>query len=269
MTDDADPRLAWARSFGSDPDRYDRTRPRYPEAMVERILARSPGLEVLDVGCGTGIAARQFQNAGAHVLGVEPDERMAERARASGVDVEVSPFESWNPAGRRFHAVIAGQAWHWIDADAGTARAVEALRPSGRLALFWNTPQPQPDAAEAFAAVNRKVLPGPLANMWARPAVEGYSPLLAKAADAITGHGAFDPPEQWRYQWDWIYTRDAWLEQLPTFGGHTHLPPEQLEPLLAGIGAAIDALGGSFVMHYTTAVVTAARRLSQDRSVDT
>jgi 2-polyprenyl-3-methyl-5-hydroxy-6-metoxy-1,4-benzoquinol methylase len=67
-----------AESFGSDPERYDQTRPRYPEAMVTRVVAHSPGPDVLDVGCGTGIAARQFQAAGCRVLGVEVDERMAE-----------------------------------------------------------------------------------------------------------------------------------------------------------------------------------------------
>ncbi len=34
----------------------------YPSALVERIVAASPGPDVLDVGCGTGIAARQFQD---------------------------------------------------------------------------------------------------------------------------------------------------------------------------------------------------------------
>src|SRR5258708_16201220 len=61
-----------AESFGSDAERYDRARPNYPGALVERIVAASPGLDVLDVGCGTGIAARQFQAAGRRVLGVDP-----------------------------------------------------------------------------------------------------------------------------------------------------------------------------------------------------
>jgi len=46
-----------AESFGVGPQRYDRVRPRYPDALVERIVAASPGPEFLDVGCGTGIAA--------------------------------------------------------------------------------------------------------------------------------------------------------------------------------------------------------------------
>jgi hypothetical protein len=38
------------------------------------------------------------------------------------------------------------------------------------------------------------------------------------------------------------------------------MPPEKLAELVAGIGAAIDGVGGSFVMRYTTVVVTAKRR---------
>jgi len=86
-----------AESFGEDPGRYDRTRPPYPGALVKRIVAASPGPDVLDVGCGTGIAARQFQAAGCHVLGVEADARMAAFARRIGTEVEVATFEAWEP----------------------------------------------------------------------------------------------------------------------------------------------------------------------------
>jgi len=40
----------------------------------------------------------------------------------------------------------------------GAARAAQALRPSGRLAVFWNVFQPPPGLGEAFAAVYRRVL---------------------------------------------------------------------------------------------------------------
>src|SRR5215471_17834429 len=89
-----------AESFGSDAQRYDRARPRYPEAMVRQVVAACPGLDVLDVGCGTGIAARQFLAAGCRVLGVDPDARMADLARRRGVEAEVAPFETWDPATR-------------------------------------------------------------------------------------------------------------------------------------------------------------------------
>src|ERR1044072_3713398 len=97
-----------AEGFGVDPDRYDRTRPHYPDALVQRLISTSPGTAVLDIGCGTGIVGRQLQAAGCCVLGGEPDARMAEFARTTGVEVDVSALEAWEPAGRRFDAAVAG-----------------------------------------------------------------------------------------------------------------------------------------------------------------
>ena len=144
--------------LGADAGRYDRARPGYPAAMVDRIVAESPGRDVVDAGCGTGISARLLQAAGCRVLGVDPDPRMAELARGSGLDVEVAKFEQWDAAGRTFDAVIAGQAWHWVQhggrggqGGGGAApraagwrcsgtrsiRRPTAARPSGRSTSGW------------------------------------------------------------------------------------------------------------------------------------
>jgi SAM-dependent methyltransferase len=253
-----------AESFGADAERYDRARPHYPQALVDRIIATSPGPGVLDVGCGTGIAARQFQAAGCHVLGVDPDARMAELARRSGVGAEVAKFEDWDSAGREFDAVIAGQAWHWVDPVAGAARAAQVLRPGGRLAVFWNSFQPPPAVGEAFAAVYRRVLPDFPVFQGGLPGPEAYAALCAKAAGGMRQAGAFGDPEQWRFDWDRPYTRDEWLDQVPTFGGYSQLPPGKQAAVLAGVGAAIDAVGGRFTMHYATVVATASRTARPD-----
>ncbi|MEU8267546.1 class I SAM-dependent methyltransferase [Sphaerisporangium sp. NPDC049002] len=247
-----------AESFGSDPERYDRTRPRYPGAMVDRVVAASPGPDVVDVGCGTGIAARQFQAAGCRVLGVEVDARMAEWARQRGLEVEVAAFEAWDPAGRLFDAVVSGQAWHWVDPVAGAAKAADALRPGGRLAVFWNAFQPPPNLVEAFSEVYRRVMPDSLAPRM-KAASDGYSVLSTRAADGVRATGAFGDPEEWLFDWERSYTRDEWLDQLPTSGVHSQFPPASQAEVLAGIGAAVDAVGGRFTMRYTAMVVTAAR----------
>jgi SAM-dependent methyltransferase len=248
-----------AESFGSDAERYDRARPSYPGALVERILAASPGPDVLDVGCGTGISARLFQAAGGHVLGIDPDARMADLARQRGLEVEVTKFEDWDPAGRAFDVVIAGQAWHWIDPVAGAVKAAQALRPGGRLAVFWNAFQPPPGLGEAFAEVFRRVLPDSPLVRRPVPGADAYSGLCAKAADGMRQAAAFGDAEQWRFDWDRLYTRDEWLDQVPTSGFSARLPPDKMQEILAGIGAAIDAVGGTFTVDYATVAVTAAR----------
>ena len=248
-----------AESFGTDPDRYDRTRPRYPQALIDRIIAAIPGRDVLDVGIGTGVSAQPFQRAGYRVCGVEVDPRMAEFARNRGFAVDIASFEDWNPADRNFDAVIAGMTWHWIDPVAGAAKAAEVLRPSGLLALFWNVHQPPPELADAFAEVYRRVLPDtPLAAM-PRDPVAGYAQILDVASAGITATGAFTVPERLRFDWERSYTSEQWLDQVPTFGGHSTFPPQKLDQLLSGIAAAIDEIGGSFTMKYAALAITTRR----------
>jgi SAM-dependent methyltransferase len=253
-----------AESFGADAARYDRARPSYPPALVDWIVAGQhsagqQGVSLLDVGCGTGITSRLFQAAGCRVLGIDPDPRMADLARAGGIEVEVATFEDWDPAGRVFDAVTAGQAWHWVDPVAGAAKAAQALRPGGRLTLFWNSCLPPAGLNEALGAVLNQVMPNAPRGA-GLPGPDVYARGCERAADGMARAGGFGPAQQARFDWERPYTRDEWLDAVPTFGGiGGRLPAATLAELTAGIGAAIDAVGGSFVMGYATLAVTATR----------
>jgi SAM-dependent methyltransferase len=248
-------------SSGADTGRYDRARPTYPADLVNRIIAASPGRDILDAGCGTGISARLFQAAGCRVLGVDPDPRMAEIAREHGTEAEVAKFEDWDPAGRSFDAVIAAQAWHWVDPVAGAAKAASVLRPGGRIAVFWNAFDPPALLREAFAEVFRRALPDlPAGGFWGRPALDAYRTMYDRAADGFRQAGAFGEPEEWLSRWERPYTRDELLDLVPTTGGFSRHPEATQRELLAGLGDAVDALGGAFIMGYDTIAATAARR---------
>jgi len=250
-----------AESFGTDPELYDRTRPHYPDDLVQRIVASSPGIDVLDVGIGTGKEARQFRAAGCGVLGVEPDARMADFARRYGLEVEVATFEDWDPAGRDFDVVVAGQTWHWVDPLAGAVKASRVLRPEGLLAAFWNVAQPPPEVSEAFVTVYQRAVPDSPFDLSSMPkqAMDGYRTLFARTSGGIRESGAFGDPEQWRFDWERYYAREEWLDQLPTQGTLTWLPSDRVAEVLEGVGAAVDAMGGGFTMSYTTVAIIATR----------
>ena len=46
---------------------------------------------------------------------------------------------------------------------------------------------------------------------------------------------------------------------MPTHATFTQLPPDKLATVLAGVGAAIDSMGGSFTLSYATVAVIAER----------
>ena len=245
-----------AESFGVDADRYDRARPRYPDALIQRVIAASPGTEFLDVGCGTGIGARQYRAAGVTVLGVDPDARMAEVARRSGIDVEIGNFETWDPNGRSFDAVVAGQAWHWVDPVSGAAKAAQVLRPHGLLATYWHVFDPPSEIAQAFDDVFARVAPdAPLQT----PGRELQEANLSRAVEGIRTAGGFAEPAQWRFEWQRRYTRDEWLEHLATTGQLTLLGRDEIAAVHDAVGTAIDAIGGGFTMEYVTLASLAPR----------
>lgn len=248
-----------AESFGIDARNYDRARPPYPADLVERIMGGRSGLRVLDVGCGTGIAARQFQGAGCIVLGIDPDQRMATYARQRGLDVEVSAFEAWESADRQFDVVTAAQSWHWVDPAVGTRKAAEVLCPGGRLAIFGHVFEPPDPVAKATAAAYRRVVPDSPFNAEGRRPLDLYETGYARIAESIGSSGVFKSIEQWRFNWSKPYTREEWLALMPTTGGLTQLPAEQQSEILHAAGAAIDGLGGSFTMEYVTLAATGLR----------
>jgi SAM-dependent methyltransferase len=242
-----------AESFGADARRYDRARPGYPAALLDALLADGPR-EALDVGCGTGIAARALQARGCRVLGVEPDPRMAAVARGHGVAVEEAAFEDWDDRGRRFDLVASGQAWHWVDPVRGAGRAAEVLRGGGRVGLFWNLGRPAGAAAATLAATYARLEPG----------LERHAVLLGHHDDRLRGTaaalaatGRFAPPRIERWPWERPYTTAEWLDQLLTHSDHAALPADRRERLLHAVAGDLDRLGGGLTMRYDAALVTA------------
>lgn len=255
-----------AESFGVDAPRYDRARPRYPEALIQRVIAASPGVEILDVGCGTGIGARQYRAAGCQVLGIDVDNRMAEIARQTGIEVEIGKFEEWDARGRTFDAVVAGQAWHWVNPVLGAGKAAQVLRPHGLLALYWHVFDPPRAVGNTVDEVLQRVAPDvpqltrPLdGGQSGSPGLELQQRNLNRALEGIRTAGGFGEPEQWRFDWERQYTRDDWLDHLPTTAPLTRLAPKQLAAVLEAVGAAIDSIGGGFTMQYSTLAIAATR----------
>lgn len=252
-----------AGSFGEDPGRYDRARPSYPSQLVED-LTQGRTLRVLDVGCGTGIAARLFAQRGCQVVGVEHDRRMAETARQSGIVVDVSTFEEWTPPSTPFDLVISAQAWHWIDPTVGPRKAAEVLSPAGELAIIWIEYQHQAEVTAAFLAAYTAVAPHLLGHSYP---VGGFSPehqpqVAREYAKAIQASGAFDVPSIGSYSSGRTYTVEQWLDELPTHSDHRLLSAGQLDSLYSRLRESLGVLGGQLSVTLITHVVLARRATS-------
>jgi SAM-dependent methyltransferase len=221
--------------------------------MVDVLLAEGPS-RVLDVGCGTGIAARLFAARGADVLGLEPDLRMASVAARQGTVVEPGTFEEWDPHGRVFDLLIAGQAWHWVDPDLGARKAADVLRPQGRIGLFWNQAFPDARSHQAMDGVYERVAP----QLGKNSVLIGKRDemLYESIAGAIRASGHFGRVDVLSFEHDAVYATDQWLTLASTHSDHHTLPAADLAALLGQLRVAIDASGGQVPVRYQTTLVT-------------
>jgi SAM-dependent methyltransferase len=247
---------ARALAFGGIAEQYERARPSYPPALVDALMAWAPH-DVLDVGCGTGKASRLLIDRGCTVLGVEPDASMAAIARSHDVTVEDGAFEQWDPRDRMFDLVMSGQAWHWVEPVAGTAKAAAVLRPGGHLAVFWNRGRNDPGIAAALDAVYERLAPSlstPSKDL--RPGIQATD----ERAEVFRRGAHFSDMQTRTFDWDTSYDRAEWLDFISSHSDHVVLPQEQRAALLEAIGKVVDDFGGAVAYHFSTLLLSATRR---------
>ncbi|HEY2367629.1 MAG TPA: class I SAM-dependent methyltransferase [Polyangiaceae bacterium] len=254
------------RSFGLDAERYDATRHRYPDALVERVVAYAKltaASRVLEVGSGTGIATLPFAERGLEIDCIELSEGMATVARAKlaafpRVRVHTSSFERFE-ASARFDLVTCAQTWHWISPDVRYARARALLRPSGTLAVFANWDASLVDVITSIYKRHGLVESrgGAVPMAWCERDPPDIAASIADARASIERAGGYRDIEFHRYPWSRTFTAAEYVALLRTISDISTRSAEIRDPFLADVAAAIEAEG--VVTRQYEAVVMLAR----------
>lgn len=233
--------------FDSDAELYDRARPGYPPALYDdlaELAGARPGSRVLEVGCGTGQATVPLAGRGCRITAVEAGARMAAVARrnlagAASVDVVTARFEGWPLPQEPFDAVVSATAFHWIDPVVRVAKAADALRPGGALAVV-RSQHVRGGTEEFFVEVQRCY------ERFDPRTPPGLKPPAAADIDGsdhareVARSGRFGPTAFRRYEQDLTYTTSDYLELLRTYSGHRDLPEAARSGLLGCVAGLIE-----------------------------
>lgn len=131
-----------AKGFSAGADAYERGRPGFSRAAVEKVaeeLGIGPGTRVLDLAAGTGKFTRELVGFGAEIVAVEPIAEMRAKlleavpgVKAIDGTAEDIPFPNHSLDG-----VTVAQAFHWFDGIRAVSEIRRVLRPTGAVAMIW------------------------------------------------------------------------------------------------------------------------------------
>jgi SAM-dependent methyltransferase len=263
-------RVRLSRTFDEDAELYDRARPGYPPELYDDLAdlaGAGPGSRVLEVGSGTGKATVPLAGQGYRITAVEAGAHMAAVARrnlagnaAVAVEVVTAEFESWPLPEEPFDAVVSATAFHWIDPAVRMAKAADALRPGGALAVvrsqhvMGGTEEFFVEVQHCYERFDPETPPG--LRPPAAADIDG-----SDHAEEVARSGRFGPTVFRRYEQDLTYTTSDYLELLRTYSGHRALPEAARNGLLGCIAGLLDRrYGGRVTKRYLFELGVSRRR---------
>jgi ubiquinone/menaquinone biosynthesis C-methylase UbiE len=146
--------------FSNRAEDYAKSRPSYPAAAIDLILAglgQPEQLTAADIGAGTGISARLVAERGVRVVAIEPNAAMQAAAQPHPlVEFRTGTAEQTGLADRSVSVVLCCQSFHWFEPVATLSEFHRILKPSGRVALMWNDRDLTDEFTQQYSEIVRK-----------------------------------------------------------------------------------------------------------------
>jgi len=99
----------------------------------------APGLDVLELGCGTGLFTREFARSGARLTAIDisPDLLALAKKEVPAANVEFVEGNAYSMGfpGNRFDCVVGSSVLHHLDAVRALSECFRVLKPGGTLAF--------------------------------------------------------------------------------------------------------------------------------------
>ena len=235
---------------------YDRSRPGYPDALVDDVLTFAQvaqGGNVLEIGCGTGQATTSFASRGLRLVCLEPGASLARVARErlrsfERVEVICTTFEQWPAEPGAFDLVFSATAFHWVRREVRFVKAARALRRGGTLAVFNAVPRPQ--ALPIPDSVKRIIKSNPAMSHGAQP-----WPFERQFSESRV----FGPIEKRSYFTKRSYDVEGFAELLRTLNRFRELSTDEQAVVLRAARAAIESQGGFISLDFRIGLSMAHR----------
>ncbi len=240
-------------------DAYNKTRPRYPQQLINRTVELAKLREhtdILEIGCGPGTATTEFAKLGFSMVCLEPSQESCNLARQNcagfpSVEIINTTFEEWELQTNTFNTVLAATSFHWVSPEVGYPKLEKALKDNGSLILLWNKePQPSYEVYEILDEVYQKQVPS-LSRYEARGTQEK---ILRELGENVEKSGLFKDLVYEQMECDRAYSIDDYLTLLSTLSPYIALDSMQRDTLFNDLRDTLSKhLGDTIETSYLSA----------------
>lgn len=238
-----------ALSFGVAAEVYHRVRPPYADAAV-RWAFGNQGLDVVDLGAGTGILTRSLTALSHRCTAIEPDPRMRRILRRHLPETIVlhGTAEAMPLPDECADVVVAAECYHWFSPSAAHPEIARVLQPNGSFVVMWQLR----DDTIPWAAALTEVL-------------RAYDDTGASTVSPPESGAHFTPFEKRLFPFNVTHTRESLIDLYRSHSFYIAADPRHRALLERDIGHLIDThpdLRGEeqFIMPYVTQVHRAHRK---------
>lgn len=243
------------RNFDNEAVNYEKSRPLYPQKIYDDIFDYQridSNSRVLEIGIGTGKAAKPILDTQCRFIGIEPGQHLADLAknkfyRNKNFTIRNQMLQDFVCPEETFDLIYAATAFHWIPEEYGYPRVYQLLKSGGAFARF---------AYHAGPDKGRGALTDEIQALYRRymrqegPPIEFSGADAKKLADKALAYGFVDV-KYMLYHTTKDFTADEYISLLRTYPNHMEIESTAREKLFDGIFHAIVDNGGTITVYYT------------------
>jgi SAM-dependent methyltransferase len=208
-------------SFDKVSDDYAQYRDHLPDVFFQQLMSLGidfQGLEVVDLGSGTGILSRDLAQRGANVIGIEPSGALIEQAEemdhAARLSIQYVQESAENFQLNRTIPIFAAlRAWHWFDRDQVLRNIRSHMGENGRLIITHAVFTPDSEVAQLTFRVlsDNQVELKPAGSL--ADTKERRTGFPANWFEEWDRHG-FHVAAEWQHDYSLSYTHEAWCGKI-------------------------------------------------------